>query len=219
MFVLIANPDPTTAATVQATYLLDNGTTLTKSYSVAPSSRRTIYVDDEGFPDQAGPRLLANAAMSTILTSTNNVPIVVERAMWWPGGAQGPWYEGHNSPGRDHDRHRLGAGRGRSRRQQRRVHLHPGGQHRARLRPASASRCSSRAAARPVRTFTVPASSRFNVDVATVFGSAVANARMGALVESLGATPAPIVVERAIYSNCRRPRVGGGTNALATRIQ
>ena len=50
MFILIANPDPTTAATVQATYLLDNGTTLTKTYTVAPSSRRTIYVDDEAFP-------------------------------------------------------------------------------------------------------------------------------------------------------------------------
>ncbi|MEO5822323.1 MAG: hypothetical protein ABIT71_17590, partial [Vicinamibacteraceae bacterium] len=96
MFILVANPDPTTAATVDATYLLDNGTTLTKTYSVAASSRRTINVDSEQFP---GGQLLANAAMSTILTSTNGVPIVVERAMWWPGGAQGPWYEGHNSAG------------------------------------------------------------------------------------------------------------------------
>ena len=70
-----------------------------------------------------------------------------------------------------------------------------------------------------VRTFTVPASSRFNVDVATVFGSTVANARMGALVESLGATPAPIVVERAIYSNAGGRVWAAGTNALATKIQ
>ena len=71
-----------------------------------------------------------------------------------------------------------------------------------------------------VRTFTVPASSRFNVDLATVFGSAVANARMGALVESLGASPAPIVVERAIYTNAGGSTCGGaGTNTLATRLR
>src|SRR6185436_8300608 len=37
MFILIANPDTVTTAMVQATYLLDNGTTLTKTYAVAPS--------------------------------------------------------------------------------------------------------------------------------------------------------------------------------------
>ncbi len=218
MFVLIANPDPTNAATVQATYLLDNGTTLTKSYSVAPSSRRTIYVDDEGFPDQAGPRLLANAAVSTILASTNNVPIVVERAMWWPGGAQGPWYEGHNSPGATTTGTVWALAEG-----------EVGGSNGASTYILVANTGAAPASVRvtvfvegggtAVRTFTVPASSRFNVDVATVFGSAVANARMGALVESLGATPAPIVVERAIYSNAGGRVWAAGTNALATRIQ
>ena len=58
MFVLVANPDPTTAATVRATYLLPNGSTLTKDYTVAPSSRFTISVDNETFNGQ---RLLANA--------------------------------------------------------------------------------------------------------------------------------------------------------------
>ncbi len=42
---------------------------------------------------------------------------------------------------------------------------------------------------------------------------------MGALVESLGATPAPIVVERAIYTNAGGRVWAAGTNALATRIQ
>ena len=218
MFVLIANPDPTSTATVQATYLLDNGTTLTKSYAVAPSSRRTIYVDDEGFPDQAGPRLLANAAMSTILTSTNGVPIVVERAMWWPGGAQGPWYEGHNSPGATTTGTVWALAEG-----------EVGGSNGASTYILVANTGAAPASVRvtvfvegggtAVRTFTVPASSRFNVDVATVFGSTVANARMGALVESLGATPAPIVVERAIYSNAGGRVWAAGTNALATRIQ
>ena len=164
MFILIANPDPTSAASVQATYLLDNGTTLTKSYLVAPSSRRTIYVDDEGFPNQAGPRLLANAALSTILTSTNGVPIVVERAMWWPGGAAGPWYEGHNSPGATTTGTVWALAEG-----------EVGGSNGASTYILVANTGTSAASIRAtvfvegggtaVRTFTVPASSRFNVDV------------------------------------------------------
>ncbi len=218
MFILVANPDPTTAATVQATYLLDNGTTLAKTYTVAPSSRRTINVDDEGFPDQAGPRLLANAAMSTILTSTNNVPIVVERAMWWPGGAQGPWYEGHNSAGATQTGTAWALAEG-----------EVGGSNGAATYILVANTGTTVASIRvtvyveggasAVRTFTVPAASRFNVDVATVFGSTVTNARMGALVESLGASPAPIVVERAIYSNAGGRVWAAGTNALATRLR
>ena len=126
MFILIANPDPTNTATVQANYLLSTGVTVTKSYSVAPSSRRTIYVDAEQFP---GGQLLANAALSTVLTSTNSVPIVVERAMWWPGGFAGPVVRGAQLAGCDADGHGVGARRRRGRRHGRYVHLHPGGQH------------------------------------------------------------------------------------------
>jgi hypothetical protein len=215
MFILVANPDPTTAATVQASYLLDNGTTLTKTYNVAPSSRRTINVDSEQFP---GGALLANAAMSTILTSTNNVPIVVERAMWWPGGAQGPWYEGHNSAGATQTGTAWALAEG-----------EVGGSAGASTYILVANTGTTAASIRvtvyveggasAVRTFNVPASSRFNVDVATVFGSTVANARVGALIESLGASPAPIVVERAIYSNAGGRIWAAGTNALATRLR
>jgi hypothetical protein len=218
MFILIANPDPTAAATVQATYLLDDGTSLTKSYTVAASSRRTISVDGERFPDPSGPQLLANAAVSTILTSTNNVPIVVERAMWWPGGAQGPWYEGHNSAGATQTGTAWAVAEG-----------EVGGTAGASTFILVANTGSSTASIRvtlfveggatAVQTFSVPAASRFNVDVAGEFGAAVANARMGALVESLGASPAPIVVERAMYSNAGGRVWAAGTNALATRLR
>jgi hypothetical protein len=215
MFILIANPDPTNAAVVQATYLLENGTTLTKSYAVPASSRRTIYVDDEGFPNQSGARLLANAAVSTIVASTNNVPIVVERAMWWPGGTQGPWYEGHNSAGATTTGTAWAVAEG-----------EVGGSAGASTFILVANTGTSAASIRAtifvegggtiVRTFNVPASSRYNVDVASVF--AVANGRMGALIESLGATPAPIVVEGAVYTNAGGRLWSAGTNALATRI-
>jgi hypothetical protein len=65
----------------------------------------------------------------------------------------------------------------------------------------------------------VAAQSRFNVDVGTQFGAAAANRRMGALVESLGASPAPIVVERAMYTNAGGRLWAAGTNALATKIR
>ena len=39
---------------------------------------------------------LADTAVSTTIRSTNGVPIIVERAMWWPGDS---WHEAHNSPG------------------------------------------------------------------------------------------------------------------------
>ena len=150
--------------------------------------------------------------------SAHTVPVVVERAMWWPGGAQGPWYEGHNSPGATTTGTVWALAEG-----------EVGGGSGASTYILVANTGTSTASIRvtlfiegggiAVRTFTVPASSRFNVDVATVFGATVANTRMGALVESLGTSPAPIVVERAIYSNAGGRVWAAGTNALATRIQ
>ena len=34
--------------------------------------------------------------MSVKLVSVNDVPVIVERTMWWPDGI---WYESHNAPG------------------------------------------------------------------------------------------------------------------------
>jgi hypothetical protein len=215
MFILIANPDETAAANVRATYLLDNGSTLTKDYTVPAASRRTINVDTEQFP---GGQLLANAALSTIVTSTNGVPIVVERAMWWPGGAQGPWYEGHNSAGATTTGTAWALADG-----------EVGGSAGASTYILIANTGSATASIRvtiylegggtQVRSYTVAPHSRFNVDVASAFGSAVTNTRMGALVESLGTSPAPIVVERAMYTNAGGRVWAAGTNALATRIR
>ena len=56
-----------TAPRVEVRYLLSDGTVLTKAYTVAPESRRTIYVDDEDF-GQAG-RALANASVSCAIHS------------------------------------------------------------------------------------------------------------------------------------------------------
>ena len=68
------------------------------------------------------------------------------------------------------------------------------------------------------RTFAISANSRFNVDVAAEFPD-VGGRRFGAIVESLGASPAQIVVERAMYSSAKGVVWSAGTNALATQLQ
>jgi hypothetical protein len=153
-----------------------------------------------------------------VLTSTNNVPIVVERAMWWPGGAMGPWYEGHNSPGATQTGTAWALADG-----------EVGGTSGASTYILVANTSSFAASVRvtiyvegggtDARTFPVPAHSRFNVDVGTVFGDVAADHRMGALVESLGSTPAQIVVERAMYTNAGGRVWAAGTNALGARLR
>ncbi len=211
LFILIANPSSSDAI-VEARYLTANGRILTKSYAVAASSRRTIFVDAEQFPGEGA--ALSDAAVSTSLTSTNAVPIIVERAMWWP---QGNWYEAHNSPGATSTgtRWALADGEvGGADATQTYILIANTGATAGQVRVTLCFEDGSSA----VRTFDVAASSRFNVDVASAF-SAAAGRRFGAVVESLGVSPAPIVVERAMYTSAGGALWSGGTNALGTRLQ
>ncbi len=89
LYVLIANPGATDA-TVQALYAKPHGTTVTQTYTVRAHSRFSVYVD--AIPG------LEDTPVATTLTSTNAVPIVAERAMYWPGGFF-DYYEGHSSAG------------------------------------------------------------------------------------------------------------------------
>ena len=155
--------------------------------------------------------------MSTVATSTNGVPIVVERAMWWPapgvqlaGGAQ--------QPGRDRHRHAVGAGRRRVGRAERHADLRADRQHVDVRRHRRASTLLFEDGTTAEKLFTLPASSRTNVSVDVEFPAAVGR-RFGALIETQGATPAQIVVERAMYSNANGVIWAAGTNALATRLQ
>jgi hypothetical protein len=95
LFILVSYPNASPAS-ITADYLLANGATISKSYSVPAQSRFTIWADEEQFPEGSGNRALANVAVSATLRSTNGRPIIVERSMWWP---QPVWYESHNSPG------------------------------------------------------------------------------------------------------------------------
>lgn len=210
LFVLVANPG-TTDATIQARYLLPNGTTVTKAHTVRAQSRFNIWVD---LQDPA----LADTAVSTVITSTNNVPIIVERSMWWPGPQASMWQEAHNSAGATAAGTRWAVADGES-----------GG-------PANVSTyvliANPSAQAASVRVslifdsivpltvgYTIAPNSRFNVDFRREFNFGGVDRSYGVLVESLGTNPMPIVVERAMYSDARGVTWAAGTNVLATRLQ
>jgi lysophospholipase L1-like esterase len=83
-YILITNPDPNQDASVQVKYLRQTGDPLTQTLTVKKNGRRTIDVnsgldlDDNGTIDtQVG------SPFSTVVTTTNNVNIAVERAMYW----------------------------------------------------------------------------------------------------------------------------------------
>ena len=123
LYVLIANPNPQAAA-VEITYLLPGGGTVVRTRTIGARSRFTVWVDLED-------ARLASTAVSTIVKSTNGVPILVERAMWWPGGS---WQEAHNSAGTTAASTEMGACRRRGRRRRQRQHLRPHRQRRRRGR-------------------------------------------------------------------------------------
>ena len=211
LFVLIANPNPQ-AAEITADYLLVDGTVITRTYRVEPTSRFNIWVDLED------PRLL-DAAVSTTVTSTNGVAVIVERAMWWPGDFSS-WMEAHNSPGSTETATRWGLAEG-----------EVGGDDAVEtyILIANTSAYAGRATVTLLFEDGTTASqavdllpkSRTNVPVKDAFGAAVSGRRFGAVVatEAVGAHPAAqVVVERAMYSSVGGVWWSAGTNALATKL-
>jgi hypothetical protein len=219
LFVLIANPG-TLDATVEVEYLLPGGGTLTKTRTIPAGARVTIWVDDEELPAGSGQKPLANTSVSTTVRSTNAVPIVVERSMWWPGPALTTdyWYEAHNSPGATSTATRWVIGGGQT-----------GGPAAAETYVLIANPTATAGRARvTVYVFDVatsplthevdlPAKSRTSVPIAGTFFLA-GERQVGIVVESLGLTPVPIVVEHATYSSPGGVTWAAGGNALASPL-
>lgn len=213
LFFLLANPTGT-AADVEVRYLLIDGTVLTKTYAVPAASRSNIWVNEEVFPGMG--KALADAALSATLTSTNGVPIIVERSMWWPRPSP-LWMEAHNTPGATVTGTRWALAEGEA-----------GGAFStetyilvANTSPfAGAARVSVVVEGGPtlVTEIALAANSRTNVPVNESLFPGITGKRFGALVESTGAVPARIVVERAMYSNANGMHWAAGTSATATRL-
>jgi hypothetical protein len=145
------------------------------------------------------------------------VPIIVERAMWWPGPTNATWAEAHNSAGSPTTGVRWALAEGEQ-----------GGSRGVETYILVANTLSTQGSARVTllfedgttteAVFPLAANSRTNVNIGAHLPQAVGR-RFGALVESLGPTPVQIVVERAMYSNAGGISWAAGTNALATRLQ
>ena len=210
MFLLLANPSKT-AATVDVSYLLPDGTRLRRTYEIGAARRYTIWVDQEA-------EALANTAVSMVVESTNDVPIVVERSMWWPGDSRS-WTEAHNSPGTTTTGVAWAVGDGEVAttpvaKATYYLVANPGGT----AATVKVTLLFEDGSAVQTRTFTVGANSRFGVSVGDEFPAA-AGRRFGALIESLGPSPAPIVVERAMYGDAGADVWAAGSNVLATRLR
>ena len=212
LFLLFANPNATDAA-LTATYLLPDGAAVVKHYTVPANSRQTVYVASE---DPA----LADTAVSVIVQSTNGVPILAERAMWWPHGQA--WYEAHNSAGSTVTGTKWAVADG---------ELGTGTEAtQTYILVANTSATSAalqvtvlfESGAPLVREYVVAANSRFNILVGTEFALAPGT-RFSVIVESrphgLPASAAQIVVERAMYWNAGGVTWAAGSNLLATKLQ
>jgi hypothetical protein len=206
MYILLENPT-SEAAQVTMTYMLPDGRTVDKSHTVEANVRYTIGVNGED-------ERLANAAMSTRVTST--VPIVAERAMWWPNNGQG-WYEGHDSFGATSTGTRWGLAEGEQ-----------GGpdQNSTYVLVANTSSYQGRIRvtllfedrAEVSQEFVLDPTSRTNIQFGGSFGVADGR-RFSTLVESLGDPKAEIVVERAMYSSFDGKLFSSGSASLGAKLQ
>ncbi len=210
LFLRIANPTMQ-EADVNVTYLMPDGTQVRQSHRVGALQRFTIWVD------HAAPAL-ANTAVSMLVESGNEVPLVVERSMWWPGDSR-TWTEAHNSPGATATGLAWAVADGEvsgppANRVTCYLIANPGDT------PAAVKVTLLFEDGSPARsqTFPVLANSRFGLSVGDAFPSVVGK-RFGANIESVGASPAPIVVERAMYADAGAVTWAAGTNVLATRLR
>jgi BarA-like signal transduction histidine kinase len=78
--LLLANPNAT-AAPVTIQYLKEDGSTVSQSLTLAAKSRQTVLVD--------GIAGLTSTAVSAVVTSSNALPLAVERTMTWDASGYG----------------------------------------------------------------------------------------------------------------------------------
>ncbi|AMY08225.1 Subtilisin Carlsberg precursor [Luteitalea pratensis] len=218
-FILLANPADVDAS-VRITYLLDDGRTYVRTLVAPAAARTSLWVDHETIDGVAG-EPLADVALSATVESLNGVPLMVERAMWWPGDGS-TWHEAHASAGAVETGVMWAMAEG-----------EVGGDRAAQTYVLMANTSTFEGRARVTllfedgqsasRIYGLPASSRTNAAIGPDFGAVVDRRRFGVIVEALGtdeAAPVPrIVVERAMYSDANGVALAAGTNALATRLR
>jgi hypothetical protein len=207
LFLLLANAE-TTDAQVKVSYLLPSGPPIVKNYTVAAQSRLTINVDVE---DPA----LKDTSVSTIVESTNGVPVIAERAMWWPSPN---WYEAHLSAGSTTTGTTWALADGLA------SNTPAGSESETYILVANTSNTPGSAdvtlyfgdGSTMTKTFALQPNSRTNVQVSFEFPNALGKGGFGTIIQSSGP---PIVVERAIYTNAGGQIWAAGSDALGTKLQ
>jgi hypothetical protein len=176
---------------------------------VRAESRETVWVDQEVLDDG---RSLADAALSVRVES--DVPILAERAMWWPG-SYATWHEAHAG---------VGAGGGCAR------WVVAEGEWSATTETyALVANTSTQDVVLRVTAFresgaplvaqlAAPAGARTNVNVPQLFPS-LAGQRFGLRMEPAEGQPeVPLVVEWALYADAGVQRWAAGGAALGTCV-
>lgn len=205
-FLLLSNPQ-TIPATVTIEYILSDGTVVPVTKHLPAQGRLTVQIDLE-----ADPRL-HNASVSTRILS--NVPIVTERSMYWSTKMDVfPWSEGHNSFGVAETALRWGLAEGRT-----------GGanSHYTYILLSNPWNAAAevtvsylRETGAPiVKTYTVPPTTRFTIDVNTMVPE-LQDEPFGARVEVTNGIT--INVERSVYWDGNGVFWTAGTNAIGTKL-
>jgi type 1 glutamine amidotransferase len=208
-FVLVGNPNAR-AAELRMTYLRFDGATVVRTHSVAAHGRLTINLATED-------KSLEQTELSTIVESTNGVPVVVERAQWWPSTAPF-WYEGHGSMGTTETGTQWALADGEA-----------GGPQNAKTYVLVATADGPPTDSLKLTVFVeggapiarvyenrLTPNRRFTIDLDGDFPELTGH-RFGVLAQSLGGMP--LVVERAMYHDANGVFWAAGTNVVATRIQ
>jgi type 1 glutamine amidotransferase len=217
-FVQIANPSATPAR-VRITFQRPFGaSSIDRELDVPAAGRVTIPVA------QVDPALAATT-VSMRVTSTNLVPIVVERSMWWPGA---DWYEGHatlatNTMG---TAWAVADGETNDAQTARTYLLVASGES---LTGDSLRVTLCRDSGPPIERVYPDAlvpNSRLTLDLEGAFPGVIrAGEHAGVILESMGqssggaVTPMPIVVERAMYNDVGGVFWSAGSNMVASRLR
>jgi hypothetical protein len=187
-FLLFYNPNAV-AAQVQVRYMRRFGAPVTAAYTIAAGNRLSIWTDLVPGLDQQ--------EFGMVVTSTNDVPVAVERAVWG-GGA--PFIDGHASQGLSTPSLRWGLNGGEA-------DNAAGADTYILIVNPTIDNASARitlvfedgTSSTPL-TVPVPAQRRANVSVANQIPASNGR-RFSILVESIGGEPVPLVVERSTYTS------------------
>jgi hypothetical protein len=205
-FILMSNPQDVEAH-VTMEFILPTGEVITVPQTIPAKGRLTIN------PEVLGDARLANASLSTRVLS--DVPIVSERSMYWVGDSDVLWGEAHNSFGLVDSALRQAVAEGRVGGPQNYTTYillsNPWGS----AAEVTVTFLRENGAPPVVKTFTVPPTTRFNIDMGSMVPE-IQNESFGAFLEVTNGFT--ITVERSVYWDVNGVFWGGGTNAPATRI-